>query len=75
VSAEAKYAGRLHVEGIPEGEPLFLFRAQDKLATEALARYRDACIAAGLTEMANSVDTHIHRFVDWQVANGSKLPD
>ena len=75
MSGEAKYAGRLHVEGIPEDEPVFLFRAQDKLSTEALARYREACISAGLEDMARSVDAQINRFVDWQVVNGSKLPD
>lgn len=73
--AGEKYAGRLHVEGIPEGEPLFLLRAQDKLAAGAIAQYRDLLITAGLEDAARDVTTVITRFVEWQVLHGSKLPD
>lgn len=74
---DAKYGTRLKVTKIPKDEPLFLLRAQDKLAATAIHFYRDMLIAAGLDEMANDVTHQVTRFVEWGVLHPDrvKLPD
>jgi len=54
--SQTKY-GRITVEGkeIPEGEPLFLLRGQDRLASAAVRYYAALVKAAGQDEAAREI--------------------
>jgi hypothetical protein len=60
---------------IGKNEPVFLFRAKDHLAPRVLEDYANQLRAAGLEDMALTVDRHVKRMQDWQKDHGSKLPD
>lgn len=53
---DTKY-GKIKVEGkvIPDGEPLFLLRGQDRLASAAVRYYASLVAAAGNPEAAKEV--------------------
>ncbi len=54
-------------------EPLFVFRAQDKLAPIALAAYIEALYAIGdRNEMIEHVERHLEDFREW---TPRKMPD
>jgi hypothetical protein len=64
--------------GIPEDEPIFVLRAQDKLSTRIVARYRNDAATADLpVEFIDDLDTTLNSFSDWQTENADKvkLPD
>lgn len=59
------------------GMPVFIIKAQDALAPEAIKAYRELCVKYGLTAQAAEVDKAIAEIVQWQQAPGNlvKLPD
>ena len=81
--------GKYHIEGeriinthtgeeIPVGEPLALFRAQDKLAGPMLFFYKDSALCAGCSrEFRKGVDKLLTKFAVWAELNPGrmKLPD
>lgn len=62
---------------IPEDEPVFLLRGQDKLAPDLLmiwaARLRVE--EGGDDKMAYLVENHAYAMLKWQKMHGSKVPD
>lgn len=70
--------GRVTTEfgDIPEDEPVFLIRAKDMLAVEALWAYRGLSRAGGCnSEHLSALEHTIATFEEWQVSNPTKLPD
>lgn len=60
---------------IPEEEPVFLFRAQDKTLPTILSRYYQMCREMGTTaEHLEALDKVIHDIVDWQSKNFTEVP-
>lgn len=61
------------------GEPVFLLRATDPLAPDAIRLYADECREAGCSaEHVHAVTMHASRIEAWQQANPhlvKKLPD
>ena len=68
---ENKY-GQINIQGIPENEPIFVFRAQDALATIAIRFYQELRRSAGDREGAADIELAIKRFNTWGT---KKLPD
>lgn len=61
---------------IPDDEPVFILRAQDKFAPETILAYCEQIQAAGgETEIVGSAIRHADRFRAWQKENYHKLPD
>lgn len=61
---------------IPAGEPVFLLRGSDVLAPATLLHWCSLANAAGVkSDMVNSAIEHQEKMVEWQRANGSKVPD
>lgn len=56
--------GRLH-----EDEPVFVIRAGDLLAPQALAAYAELARKAGLDEHARGVEARAVQFLRWQSEN------
>jgi hypothetical protein len=70
--------------GIPQGEPLFIIRAQDRLAVAAVAAYRRNYTQAAMIEQVpipeidrfkTEMDDVIRQFDSWQANNRVKFPD
>lgn len=70
--------------GIPEDEPIFIFRARDPLTVPMLARYKNMRVqtipegadGADLPiEWMESLDARTEEFRTWQSENPTKLPD
>lgn len=73
----AKY-GRVTTERkeIPESEPVFLLRAQDRLAPLTIAQYRQLCAEHGASRAhLDEIEDLMHQFEDWQARNPTKMPD
>lgn len=63
---------------IPEDEPIFVLRAQDQLAYDVIAKYREDCTFNGCSEEhVEAIDLVLQDFVVWQTKNEEKvkLPD
>lgn len=61
---------------IPEDEPVFLIRGQDRAAvTAALAWCEEATRLGASSEIVATVRRHIARVIEWQAAGHSKVPD
>lgn len=62
---------------IPENEPVFLLRAQDRFAPELLLRWAAKVrLNGGNPEMAKIVEEHAQKMIDWQMGGkGYKMPD
>lgn len=61
---------------IPQDEPVFLLRGQDKLAPQLLLEWANLLEAmGGDPEMANKVRTHAGEMIEWQRMKKMKLPD
>ncbi len=70
---------------IPEDEPVFLLRGQDKLAPDTLRRYcelleeeatkQEGVKRDGLLSMADELRVHAREMVVWQHTKREKLPD
>lgn len=71
MAVSTKY-GKVNIPKIGENEPVFILRAQDKLAEETISKYRDLAESRG-SEITSSLDREIAAFHNW---NGTKkLPD
>lgn len=57
---------------IPEDEPVFLLRAQDRLACKAVAYYASLCELEQAPEVAAKARAHADRMAEWPV---KKTPD
>jgi hypothetical protein len=82
MARDNKY-GNISVPGIPEDEPIFVIRAQDKLSVPTLARYRNHADAIEKPEDRRSeewfadLDKVMEDFQAWQAEHAKqlKLPD
>jgi hypothetical protein len=71
MAVSGKY-GVINIPGVGEKEPVFILRAQDKLAGPAVEMYRLLAASHG-SPVARAVGQEIDRFQQW---NGKKkLPD
>lgn len=60
---------------IPDDEPLFLFRSQDKLTLQVLEFYRQLRVAAGDTdEKLARLDEQIKDIATWQKTHFTRMP-
>jgi len=71
MAVSEKY-GRVFISKIGEEEPVFILRAQDELAAEAIERYRDLAAKNGLP-MADSLQKEIDAFRNW--SGTKRMPD
>ncbi|GJQ61074.1 MAG: hypothetical protein SCALA702_01270 [Melioribacteraceae bacterium] len=61
---------------IPEDEPVFLLRGQDKFAPELLHRWAGKLrLSGGDPKMAKLVEEHAQSMIEWQKNKVSKMPD
>lgn len=64
---------------IPEDEPVFLLRGQDKFAPEILKHYlqllKDHNTDNQYDEMIFAIEQHIKFMINWQRERNIKLPD
>jgi hypothetical protein len=60
---------------IPEDEPVFLLRAQDKYAPDTLRYYARLLKEDGNTEMADELLNHAKNMIVWQKSVKVKSPD
>lgn len=71
MAVSAKY-GKVSIPKIGEDEPVFVLRAQDKLAESAIAMYQALAASHG-APVANGIQKEIESFRKWQ--GTKKLPD
>ncbi|MBE0431127.1 MAG: hypothetical protein IBX67_04800 [Dehalococcoidia bacterium] len=71
MALSSKY-GKVDISKVGDDEPVFILRAQDKLAEAAIGMYRILAASHG-SELARSLDREIETFRNWQGAK--KLPD
>ena len=71
MARSSKY-GQLDIPRIGEDEPVFILRAQDKLAATAIALYQ-ALAASHDAQAAANAEAEIQRFRQW--GGPKKLPD
>lgn len=68
--------GIVNIRGIPEDEPVFILRAQDRASLQTLVMYEQACLAlAAPREHIQGVRGMRQLFAEFQRVNGSKVPD
>lgn len=61
---------------IPEDEPVFLLRGQDKLAPKLLLMWAmELRLAGGDPAMAENAEAHAQRMINWQKNHKCKTPD
>jgi hypothetical protein len=61
---------------IPEDEPVFLLRAQDTLALDAVRSWLRSAERAGVDEkFIAQVEKHYETMLEWRHKHGAKLPD
>jgi hypothetical protein len=71
MAISGKY-GKLTIPNVGDEEPVFILRAQDKLAEPAIELYKILAVSHGAS-LAEEVDTEVKRFGEWKGAR--KLPD
>lgn len=71
MAVSGKY-GKLEIPKVGENEPVFVLRAQDKLAEFAIGMYQALAASHG-ARVAEAVSKEIRLFKDWQ--GQKKLPD
>jgi len=71
MAVSGKY-GRLDIPKIGEDEPVFILRAQDKLAEQAIEKYREI-VSSHNQQMADDLQKVIHAFRQWK--GPKKTPD
>jgi len=71
VAISGKY-GKLNIPRIGDAEPVFILRAQDKLAEPAIEMYRLLAVSHGC-RIAEGLGKEIESFRRWQ--GTKKLPD
>lgn len=76
IHAREDYNGRIIDTDnlIPEDEPVFLIRGQDKYAPQIILNYA-AIVANDNPEIAQLCVVHAARIFQWQAENGMKIPD
>ncbi len=71
MAVSGKY-GKISIPGIKDDEPVFVLRAQDKLADAAIGMYQLLAASHGC-HIAESIGSEVEAFQNW---NGTKkLPD
>lgn len=60
---------------IPEDEPVFLLRGQDRFAMRALRAYAIAARDAGCPEVGERARRQADRMAEWQARVDPKVPD
>lgn len=60
---------------IPDDEPVFLLRAQDKYAPSTLRHYAQLLEDDGNIEMAEELRAHARQMIVWQKSVKVKKPD
>jgi hypothetical protein len=71
MAIEQKY-GKLNIPGIPDNEPIFIFRAQDVFAGHVLDYYAQLRNGAGDIKGTNAVYNVANDFRQWPT---KKIPD
>jgi len=71
MAISTKY-GKVNIPKIGDNEPVFVLRAQDKLAETAIGMYKLLAASHG-SRLASSLDKEIESFRKWPGAK--KLPD
>lgn len=78
MAVDAKY-GRVTLEHgghIPDDEPVFVFRAQDKLTPSVLEYYAGLCEAAGSPQRhIDLIESGRFKVVAWQADHAPRVPD
>jgi hypothetical protein len=75
--AQAGKYGELGIEHVPDGEPVFVIRAQDKAALAALMCYAQVAESIGASsDFVDRIwDQIIPDFREWQRHHDTKTPD
>ena len=71
MAVSGKY-GRIEIPRIGADEPVFVLRAQDKLAQPAIEMYRQLAMSHG-SKLSQSLGKEIESFQNW--AGNKKMPD
>jgi hypothetical protein len=71
MAVSAKY-GKVNIPKVGDDEPVFILRAQDKLAGFAIVMYQALAASHGAA-VANDIHKEIESFRNWKGAE--KLPD
>jgi hypothetical protein len=71
MAISTKY-GKVDIPKIGSNEPVFILRAQDKLAEATIGMYR-LLAASHVSKLTDSLDTEIEAFRQW--TGSKKLPD
>jgi hypothetical protein len=71
MALSGKY-GKLDIPRIGEEEPVFILRAQDKLAAPTIEMYRLLAVSHG-RQLADAVQKEVERFRQWP--GSKKMPD
>ena len=71
MAASSKY-GKIKISKIGEDEPIFILRAQDKLAATAIDMYRSLGVSHGV-HLGEGLSNEAERFRSW--SGSKKLPD
>jgi len=71
MAVSAKY-GKVSIPKVGDDEPVFILRAQDKLAESAIAMYQALASSHGAS-VAKDINQEVESFRNWKGAK--KLPD
>jgi len=71
LAVSTKY-GKVNIPNIGEDEPVFILRAQDKLASTSIEEYKLLAATHG-SRVVNTLDKEIDAFKKWR--GNKKLPD
>lgn len=71
MAVSTKY-GKVNIPNIGEDEPVFILRAQDKLASTSIEEYKLLAATHG-SRVVNTLDKEIDAFKKWR--GNKKLPD
>jgi hypothetical protein len=71
MAVSAKY-GKVNIAKIGDDEPVFILRAQDKLAEAAIAMYQALAASHGAA-VSKGIEKEVESFRNWKGAK--KLPD
>lgn len=67
--ATDEFASHADATPDPSGMPVFVIKAKDTLAIEAIQAYRTLCLRQGLADMAAQVDLALDEIAAWQAAH------
>jgi hypothetical protein len=71
MAISSKY-GNIKIDKIGDQEPVFIIRAQDKLAAPIIEIYKVLALSHGC-QIANTLSAELERFISWK--GRKKLPD